>query len=90
MLSIIDLPSKPASHKFQSSGGRGVEINTASNMIVFKKEIKEAESDFDTNLLVIHRFYEFAHKNTEKKLKEFLTNEVYGCEVIITNVSAKS
>jgi len=43
----------------------------------------------DTNLLVIHRFFEISNKNSPKKIKEFLTNQVYGCEVITTNVSSR-
>jgi hypothetical protein len=51
------------------------------------KEIKEAEADIDTNLLSIHRFYEYNNPGSKKKLKEFLIHQVYTCEVVVTNVS---
>ena len=58
-------------------------------MILFKKEIRESAAELEDNLLVIHRFFEYSNQNTDTKIKEFLTNSVYGCEVIITNVSSK-
>jgi len=87
---LVDLPFESINHKFEASGGRGIKIHANSNLVLFKKEIKEAEAELDTNLLVIHRFFELNNKNTEKKIKEFLTNQVYGCEVITTNVSQRS
>ena len=39
------------------------------------------------DLLVIHRFFDNTNRNSETEIKEFLVDEVYGCEVIITNVS---
>ena len=90
VIALLDLPYTSSNHKFEATAGRGINIQAASNLILFKKEIKEAEADPDTNLLVIHRFFELNNKNTEKKIKEFLTNQVYGCEVIITNVSQRT
>ena len=89
-LALIDLPFESPNHKYEAHGGRGVQITASSNLVLFKKEIKEAQADLDTNLLVIHRFFELNNKQSEKKIKEFLTNQVYGCEVITTNVSQRS
>lgn len=89
-LALVDLPFESINHKFEASGGRGIKIGANSNLVLFKKEIKEAEAELDTNLLVIHRFFELNNKQSEKKIKEFLTNQVYGCEVITTNVSQRS
>ena len=58
-------------------------------MILFKKEIRESVAELEDNLLVIHRYFEYSNQNSDTKIKEFLTNSVYGCEVIITNVSSK-
>ena len=49
--------------------------------------MKEAEIDMKNDLLVIHRFFDNTNRNSETEIKEFLVDEVYGCEVIITNVS---
>jgi len=89
-LALMDLPFESLNHKFEANGGRGIKITANSNLVLFKKEIKEANAELDTNLLVIHRFFELNNKNSEKKIKEFLTNQVYGCEVITTNVSQRS
>lgn len=89
ILAILDLPYKSMNHKTESSGGRGVEITPSTNIIMYQKEVIEAESELDNNLLVIHRYYENGHKESEKKITEFLSNSVYGCQVIVTNVSSK-
>ena len=87
MLAVIDLPFDEPTHRIGIEGNKGIKVDTAGNMAVFKKEIKEAEADLDTNLLSIHRFYEYSNPNSKKKLKEFLTHQVYTWEVVVTNVS---
>lgn len=77
MLAVIDLPFDEPTHRIGIEGNKGIKVDTAGNMAVFKKEIKEAEADLDTNLLSIHRFYEYSNPNSKKKLKEFLTHQVY-------------
>lgn len=57
--------------------------------MLFKKEIKKAKAELGSNIHVIHRFFEYGNEHAEKKILEFLTHQVYGCEVIITNVSSK-
>ncbi len=84
---FIDLPFKEESHGFRSGEGRGVEIKAASNMVIFLKEIQEAQTDINKNLLLVHRYFE--KDKTEREVKEFLINEVYACQVIVTNISNK-
>ena len=86
--SFLDLPFKDESHGFRSGEGRGVEIKAASNMIIFLKEIQEAQTDINKNLLLVHRYFE--HGKTDREVSEFLINEVYSCQVIVTNISNKS
>jgi hypothetical protein len=86
--SFLDLPFKEESHGFRSGEGRGVEIKAASNMIIFLKEIQEAQTDINKNLLLVHRYFE--HGKTDREVAEFLINEVYACQVIVTNISNKS
>ena len=73
-----------------TTDGRGMDINAKSNLVLFKKEIKEVEHEDEPSLLVIHRFFKLNNKHIEKKIEEFLTHQVYGCEVIISNVSSRS
>lgn len=85
---VVDLPFKEESHGFRSGEGRSVEIKAASNMIIFLKEIMEAETNMNKNLLVVHRYFE--KDKMEREVQEFLVNEVYVCQVIVTNISNKS
>jgi hypothetical protein len=89
-LAVLDLPDVSPDHIYNPVGAKGIEITIKENAILFKKEIKEADSDLDNNLLVIHRFFEANNESSEKKIKEFIVNQVYGCETIITNVSTKA
>lgn len=90
VMSLLALPMASPAHQLKSKGGKGIHISASDNMILFKKEIKEAEAELDTNLLAIHRFFDPNNRDSETKIKEFLVNKVYGCETIITNVSTKS
>ena len=87
MLALLELPFEEQNHSISIEGNKGIQVTASSNMIVFKKEIKEAVADIDTNLLSIHRFFEHTNSNSKKKLTEFLTHKVYTWEVVITNVS---
>jgi hypothetical protein len=90
VLSVLALTRLSIETNLTSYGGKGINITAEDNLILFKKEIKEAQTNLDTNLLVIHRFFDPNNKNSESKIKEFLVSKVYGCETIVTNVSTKS
>jgi hypothetical protein len=87
---VLDLEPASKNHVIKATGGKGISVKPASNIVLFKKEIQETEAEIDNNLLVIHRFFELNNKGSQEKLKEFLTHQVYGCEVIITNVSTSA
>ena len=86
-IALIDLPFKDDSHGFKANKGRGVQIKAASNMILFLKEIQETDTQLNKDLLVVQRYFEKG-KN-EREVEEFLINEVYACQVIVTNISQK-
>ena len=65
-----------------------MEIKAAANMIIFLKEIQEADTNINKNLLVVQRYFE--KDKTEREVQEFLINEVYACQVIVTNISNKN
>jgi hypothetical protein len=58
VLALIDLPFKEESHGFKTTEGRGVEIKAAAHMIIFLKEIVQAEANINKNIMVIHRYFE--------------------------------
>lgn len=86
---FLDLPFTSRNHNTSTFEDKGIKVKIGSNAMLFKKEIKKAQADLGTNIHVIHRFFEYGNEHAEKKLKEYLTHQVYGCEVIITNVSSK-
>jgi hypothetical protein len=57
-LALLDLSFKEESHGFKAREGRSVEIKSASNMVIFLKEISNAETSIDKNLLVVQRYFE--------------------------------
>ena len=88
-VALMDLPwqSSP-DHISDPYSERGIKITSKTNMIIFKKELQKTEFDMNENIMVIHRFYDEYNKNSEMKIVEFLPQRVYGCQVIITNVSS--
>jgi hypothetical protein len=87
MMAILDLSFNEPNHTINIEGDKGIKITSSSNLIIFKKEIKEIESLIGSNLLSIHRFYEYENPDPSKTLSQYLTHQVYTCEVVITNVS---
>ena len=56
---FLDLPFKVnAEHIYQPDEQRGVTIQAASNLILYKKEIQETNIALKPDLLVIHRYNE--------------------------------
>jgi hypothetical protein len=57
-LSVFDLPMvNNESHDFKPNEGRGVLVRSASNLLMFKKEIKACAVDLARNdIMVIHRY----------------------------------
>ena len=46
-------------HDFKPDDGRGIKITAASNLLMFKKEIKSCDMDLSKNdVMVIHRYRE--------------------------------
>ncbi len=63
-------------------------VTPKSPMLVFSKLVKEVEAELKDNIMAIHRYFDLGDRNSESKIKEFLVNIPYGCEVIMTNISA--
>lgn len=90
---VMDLSMEGAApHDFRPDEQRGVLILAASNLLLFKKEIRTCELDLARNdIMVIHRYREFGQsgKDADGKPEQFLARTPYACEVVITNVAPK-
>lgn len=97
VLSFMALPFSNKPHSYTKTEGKGVEIKASGNVVTFLKEIKEGTSELKPDILVSQRFYEpndrYIYRDDdpsekqEKEVKEFITDRVYGCQVIVTNCS---
>ncbi len=74
-LALLDLPPLSAEHGYRTLEGRSAELKAASNLVIFKKEIKESKGEIRSNIL-------------DAKIEEFLVNHIYTGQVIITNISS--
>ena len=74
------------------------DLNVSSigaNLMLYKREVKEAELRVNSDILVTHRYVSAKRssssndegKSAKSQIDEFLVNQAYTCEVIITNVS---
>jgi len=96
-LSLLTLSFESGNHVYNNTEGRGLDIKADSNIILFKKEIKEGKSQLNNAILVTQRFYDPDDRYTtaendptltiEKVVDEYLINKIYGCQVVITNCS---
>lgn len=89
-ISLLDIPNDSVVHGFKTDGKRGVEIKAVTNLMLFKKEIRETEANLKSQLLTVHRVYDTLNPDSEDEIQEYVTNKVYACEVIITNISSRS
>jgi hypothetical protein len=92
-LSVLDLPFDAGKHRVKFDGGR-MELEPASPVIAFHEEVRRTDGpDGKVPVLIGQHFYRhgdrFREENGEKVDKyvtgEFLTNAVYGCQVVVTN-----
>jgi len=95
-LAVLDLPFEAGKHE-ESVEGVTFKLKAEGPMVVFHKEILEAQKGDDASpVLVTQHFFRaddrYRHENNERFEKyvtrEFLTHVVYGCRVILTNPSA--
>ena len=85
---VLGLQFENVSHNYKTNEGRGLEITANSHIILFKKEVREAPLELSNDILVTHRYFLSSDStNTGTMPEEFLANNAYTCEVIMTNVS---
>lgn len=92
VLAFMDLPleSKASKqlHKFKSDKKRGINITAGSNIVIFKKEIKQGKCAIKNDMMVSHR-YQSMNNRSDDEVEDFIINHPYECEAIMTNVSPK-
>ena len=86
---ILDLPFEPVNHSYKTNEGRGLDIEAFGDIIIFKKEVREAKLELSSDILVTHRYVNANDSSSTSAAmpEEFLVNKAYQCEVIMTNVS---
>jgi hypothetical protein len=88
-LSLLDMPFRSPEHGYRTMEGRSAELKAASNMVIFKKEVKECKGDIRSNILVAQRYVDWEVRGDEDAIiEEFLVNHIYTGQVIITNISS--
>ena len=91
-LAVLELPFEAKEHKSEVKDAQ-VTLTPGSPLVVFHKEIKEAQAAQRTSILVSQNFFRhgdrYRYEQGEKLDKfvtdEFLVHVVYGCQVVITN-----
>ena len=92
-LSVLELPFEAEEHETKFEGAR-MSLQTGSPMVVYHKEILEAEeAEYKTPILVSQNFFRrddrYRHENNERLDKyvtdEFVVHVVYGCQIVLTN-----
>ena len=95
-LALLDLPLLSSEHGLRAGQGREATLKAASNLLLFRKQVKSAAFDQQRSVLVAQRFFDPAEQFTyndknqkvEKPVEEFTVRHVYACQVILTNVSS--
>ena len=92
-LAVLDLPFEAPKHETKFAG-TGMTLTPGGPLIVFHEEIRpSAGPDGSTNVLVSQNFYRQGDRTQivegeqiDKFVKdEFLTQVVYGCQIVVTN-----
>ena len=77
-----------------------MKITAASNLILLVKEVKNTEANINQNIVVRQNMfdpsnrYSYRYEDGEdvkekKKVEEFLHRKMYGCEVMLSNMSVR-
>ncbi|WLE95185.1 MAG: hypothetical protein QTN59_10845 [Candidatus Electrothrix communis] len=91
-LALLDLPFEAGEHEYQYKGD-GLVFTAASDLILFHRQVLEAQGESREVLLVNQSFFaqddRYRHENNQRFdkfiSKEFEQGRVYGCQLVITN-----
>ena len=90
LLSVLSLPISSVNHQYNRKEGSALEIVNNSNLIIFTNEISETTSNIKKDLMIAQHISKFQNLGEEKiTVRDFLINEYYRHETIVTNISSK-
>ncbi|KAL4437870.1 hypothetical protein ABPG74_001041 [Tetrahymena malaccensis] len=98
VLSLMDIAhTSRDNYDLNSLPGRKIQIVSQKNVIYFSKEIVQSSEITKANVSIIQTFFDPNDRFTtlkddptvkiEKEVEEFVINKIYGCKVIISNIS---
>ncbi|KAL4487468.1 hypothetical protein ABPG72_006988 [Tetrahymena utriculariae] len=98
VLSLMDIAhTSRDNYDLNSLPGRKIQIVSQKNVIYFSKEIIQSSEITKANVSIIQTFFDPNNRFTtlkddptvkiEKEVEEFVINKIYGCKVIISNIS---
>mmetsp|Transcript_1911 Transcript_1911/g.1806 ORF Transcript_1911/g.1806 Transcript_1911/m.1806 type:complete len:960 (+) Transcript_1911:1173-4052(+) len=92
-LAFSDLPFTAEKHAY-SLEGRSITYTAGSNFLVFYKELAEASSEINTQVLVAQRYFDPNDRyiqdqegTKDKTITQFIKQKIYACQVVITNTA---
>ena len=91
-MSLMEIPAEAGEHEMDYDDAK-LAIRAATPMVVFHKEIEEAELSEATPILVSQNFFRLGDRyrfEQNERLDKYVTEEfvvhtVYGCQVVLTN-----
>ncbi|EAS01818.2 hypothetical protein TTHERM_00565630 (macronuclear) [Tetrahymena thermophila SB210] len=98
VLSLMDIAhTSRDNYDLNSLPGRKIQIVSQKNVIYFSKEIVQSSDITKANVSIIQTFFDPNDRFTtlkddptvkiEKEVEEFVINKIYGCKVIVSNIS---
>lgn len=83
VLAFSDLPLEPSSHLFVSEG-KSIKIQSASNLMVFYKDLAEEENLNTGKILSAHQY---CKRGDNKSLASLARQYLYECKLVLTNIT---
>ncbi len=84
----MPLPFESKQHTYTPVDGKGVIIETANQVVIFSKEIKESNAEMKSDILIAQRFFDPRNRYVvseddptvkfERDITEYVINKIYG------------
>ncbi|EGR27080.1 hypothetical protein IMG5_201970 [Ichthyophthirius multifiliis] len=98
VVSLVDFSHKDSNiYNLNIQPGRKIQIQANNNIVVFQKQITESAEINKGSVNIIQRFFDPQDRfgimkedpsvKVEKDVDEYIINKVYGCQLIISNIS---
>ena len=91
ILALIDLPINSTKHEYKrNKNSKMITITSNTNIILFNKDISEAQLNLNNKLLISQRINDEEYKEKNININNCSINIKYSYQTIITNISNKS